>query len=85
VNPRNTPRECPIHYAEIIYNRRTGVCPKGGERRNRDAVSVVNLYVRARLGDVGYALSSVSLELDGSPVPLGSTAAHDSMQIARES
>jgi len=83
VNPRNTSKICPLHSSKIVYhNGRVGICPIGGEKWNRDAVSVINLYLRARLGDVGNALSPVLPKVDGSPVPLGSTAAHDPTLIS---
>jgi len=38
--------------------------------------------LRARPGDGSSAPSRVGLTLDGSPVPLGSTAAHDPVGVA---
>jgi hypothetical protein len=38
----------------------------------------------ARLGDVSTALSLGGLKVDEGPVPLGSTATHDPILIARE-
>ena len=86
VDPRNTSRMCPVHNAEIIYSNgsRVGRCSRGGELWHRDVVACYNLPLRARLGDGGDVPSPGGLNLDGSPVPLGSTAAHDPMLIARE-
>jgi IS605 OrfB family transposase len=86
VNPRNTSRMCPVHNAEIIYSNgsRVGRCSRGGELWHRDVVACYNLLLRARLGNGSNALSPGGLVVDGSPVPLGSTAAHDPMLIARE-
>jgi IS605 OrfB family transposase len=86
VDPRNTSRVCPIHNAPIAYRNgsRVGRCSKGGELWHRDVVACYNLLLRARLGDGGNAPSPGGLNLDGSPVPLGSTATHDPMLIARE-
>ena len=80
VDPRNTSKECPIHHTKIIYKNgdRIGACSKGGELWHRDAVACYNLILRAHLGD---ALSLDGLSVDGSPVPLGSTATHDPTQI----
>jgi transposase len=79
VNPRNTSRVCPIHNAPIAYRNgsRVGRCSKGGELWHRDVVACYNLLLRARLGDGGSAPSLGGLNLDGSPVPLGSTGAHE--------
>jgi IS605 OrfB family transposase len=86
VDPKNTSKTCPIHSALVIYSNgsRVGRCSKGGELWHRDVVACYNLLLRARLGDGGSAPSLGGLNLDGSPVPLGSTAAHDPMLIARE-
>jgi transposase len=86
VDPRNTSRVCPIRNAPIAYRNggRVSRCSKGGELWHRDVVACYNLLLRARLGDGGTAPSPGGLNLGGSPVPLGSTAAHDPMLIARE-
>jgi IS605 OrfB family transposase len=86
VNPRNTSKTCPIHGALVIYGdgSRVGRCSKGGELWHRDAVACYNLLLRVRLGDGGNAPSLGGLNLDGSPVPLGSTAAHDPILITHE-
>jgi IS605 OrfB family transposase len=86
VDPRNTSRKCPVHNARIVYSNgcRTGRCSKGGELWHRDVVACYNLLLKARLGNGSYALSPGGLVVDGSPVPLGSTATHDPMLIARE-
>jgi IS605 OrfB family transposase len=86
VDPRNTSRVCPIRNAPIAYRNggRVGRCSKGGELWHRDVVACYNLLLKARLGDGGDAPSLGGLNLNGSPVPLGSTAAHDPMLIAHE-
>jgi len=86
VDPRNTSKMCPIHSALIIYSSgsRVGKCSGGGELWHRDVVACYNLLLRARLGDGSSAPSLGGLRVDGSPVPLGSTATHDPMLIARE-
>jgi IS605 OrfB family transposase len=87
VDPRNTSRTCPIHGAEIVYGRnRHGVCSKGGETWHRDVVACYNLLLRALGGDGGYAPSRLRafVAVDGGPVPLGPTAAHETTLIARE-
>ena len=86
VDPRNTSRKCPVHNARIVYSNgcRTGRCSKGGELWHRDVVACYNLLLKARLGNGSNAPSPGGLVVDGSPVPLGSTATHDPMLIARE-
>jgi len=87
VDPRNTSRTCPIHGAEIVYGRdRHGVCSRGGETWHRDVVACYNLLLRALGGDGGHAPSRVRafVAVDGGPVPLGPTAAHEPTPIARE-
>jgi transposase len=85
VDPRNTSRVCPIHNALIAYKNgsRVGRCSKGGELWHRDVVACYNLLLKARLGDEACS-KPLRLSPDGSPVPLGSTATHDPMLIARE-
>jgi putative transposase len=85
-DPRNTSRMCPVHNTKIVYSdgSRVGRCSKGGEPWHRDVVACYNLLLRARLGNGGVAPSLGGLRVDGSPVPLGSTAAHDPTLIARE-
>jgi IS605 OrfB family transposase len=85
VDPRNTSRVCPIHNTLIAYKNggRVGRCSKGGELWHRDVVACYNLLLRARLGDGGNAPSPGGLVVDGSPVPLGSTAAHDPIGIPK--
>ena len=86
VDPRNTSKICPIHGAEIVYGRnRHGVCSKGGETWHRDVVACYNLLLRALGGDGGAAPSRqrALVPVDGGPVPLGPTAAHEPMPIAR--
>jgi IS605 OrfB family transposase len=86
VNPENTSRACPIHDSLIVYENgsRIGICSRGGELWHRDVVACYNLLLRASLGDGSVAPSLGGLKVDGSPVPLGSTATHEPMLIARE-
>jgi transposase len=89
VDPKNTLRLCPIHGAEVVYKRgrgdRIGVCSKGGEKWHRDVVTCWNLFIKASQRAHSCDRSSApSLGgLDGSPVPLGSTAAHDPIEVPR--
>ncbi|MCD6095954.1 MAG: transposase [Thermoprotei archaeon] len=85
VNPKNTSRLCPVHNAPIIYSSgsRMGKCSKGGEIWHRDVVACWNLLLKALRGDGGNAPSPVGSVLDGSPVPLGSTATHDPIGISK--
>ena len=86
VDPRNTSRTCPIHGAEIVYGRdRHGACLKGGETWHRDVVACYNLLLRALGGDGGSAPSRLRalIPVDGGPVPLGPTAAHEPTPMAR--
>jgi putative transposase len=85
VNPKNTSKLCPIHNALIIYNNssRIGECSKGRELWHRDVAACWNLYLRALRGDGSNAPSPVGSSLDGSPVPLGSTATHDPTGISK--
>jgi len=79
VNPKNTSRMCPVHSAPIVYSNgsRVGKCSVGGELWHRDAVACLNLLLRARLGNGSCAPSLGGSTVDGSPVPLGSTATHE--------
>jgi len=85
VDPRNTSKICPVHGAPVIYGNgsRIGRCSRGGELWHRDVVACWNLLFRARPGDGSSAPSLGGSTLDGSPVPLGSTATHDPTGIAR--
>jgi len=86
VDPRNTSRVCPIHGAEIVYGgNRHGVCSKGGETWHRDVVACYNLLLRALGGDGGDAPSRLRalIPVDGGPVPLGPTAAHEPTGVPR--
>jgi len=86
VNPRNTSKLCPVHGKRIVYSNgdRIGRCSVGGELWHRDAVACWNLLFRASRGDGSNAPSLGRLFLDGSLMPLGSTAAHELTLIARE-
>jgi putative transposase len=77
VDPRNTSKICPIHNAPIEYGEdRIGICSKGGEKWHREVVALINIYLKALEAlyegnaQKGFWVSS----LDGSTVPLGSTA-----------
>ncbi len=84
INPKNTSKQCPIHRVEIRYNgSRIGVCSLGKEKWHRDVVACYNLLFKALGGDGSIAPSHPGLNLDGSPMPLGSTAAHDLTGIPR--
>ncbi|MEM1510849.1 MAG: transposase [Sulfolobales archaeon] len=85
VNPKNTSKLCPTHRAEIKYSNslRIGVCSTGGERWHRDAVARFNLLLRALGSDGGNAPSHPGFKLDGSPIPLGSTATHEPTWIPK--
>jgi len=86
VDPKNTSKVCPIHGAEIVYGRnRHGVCSRGGETWHRDVVACYNLLLRALGGDGGHAPSRVGplITVDGGPVPLGPTAAHEPTGVPR--
>jgi len=86
IDPRNTSRTCPIHGAEIVYGKdRHGACSRGGETWHRDVVACYNLLLRALGGDGGSAPSRlrVVVAVDGGPVPLGPTAAHEPTGVPR--
>ena len=85
VNPRNTSRMCPVHNTKIVYSNgsRIGRCTKGGELWHRDVVACYNLLLKACLGNGSTAPSLGGLNLDGSPVPLGSTTTHDPTAISK--
>jgi putative transposase len=86
VDPRNTSKTCPIHNAVIEYGR-IGVCSKGGEKWHREAVALINIYFKALEalyeGPAQKGFGVPGLALDGSPVPLGSTAASEPIEIHR--
>jgi putative transposase len=84
VDPRNTSKICPIHKTVIEYGEaRIGICSKGGERWHREVAALINLYLKALEALYeGYAQKSFGVSiLDGSPVPLGSTATHEPIGI----
>ena len=86
INPRNTPKLCPIHSTPIIYNNgsRIGRCSKGGENWHRDVVACWNLLFKVLWGDGSSAPSPVGCNLlDGRSVLLSSTATHDLMMLRR--
>jgi IS605 OrfB family transposase len=85
VNPKNTSRMCPVHNTKIVYSNgcRIGRCSKGGEIWHRDIAACYNLLFKARLGNGSNAPSLSGLNLDGSPMPLGSTATHDPTVVTK--
>jgi hypothetical protein len=86
VDPRNTSKICPIHKAIIEYGEdRIGICSKGGKRRHREVVALINIYLKALEALYeGYAQKGFGdPSLDGSPVPLGSTATGEPIEIPR--
>jgi len=88
VDPRNTSRTCPVHKSRITYSNgsRIGRCRRGGELWHRDVVAVWNLLLRARRTRLGNGSTAPSLggsTLDGSPVPLGSTATHEPIVVEK--
>ncbi|ACL10572.1 IS element ISDka1 orfB, putative transposase [Desulfurococcus amylolyticus 1221n] len=86
VDPKNTSRLCPVHGSKIVYGdeSRIGKCERGGEIWHRDVAAVWNLLLKALRGGGSAAPSPAGLFVDGSPVPLGSTAAHEPTVIARD-
>jgi len=86
VDPRNTSKICPIHNAPIEYGEdRIGICSKGGERWHREVVALINLYFKAleALYEGNAQKGFEFLSIDGSPMPLGSTATHEPIEIPR--
>jgi putative transposase len=86
VDPRNTSKICPIHNAPIEYGEgRIGICSKGDERWHREVVALINIYLKALealyegIAQKGFGVSSI----DGSPIPLGSTATYEPIEIPR--
>jgi len=64
---------------------RIGVCSVGGGKWHREVAGTLNLLLRVVGGDGSYALSlQPPLHVDGSLMPLGSTATHEPTWIARE-
>jgi len=86
VDPRNTSKICPIHNAPIEYGEdRIGICSKGGERWHREVVALINIYLKAleALYEGSAQKGFGFLSLDGSPMPLGSTATSEPIEIPR--
>ena len=86
VDPKYTSKTCPIHKSQITYDNgsRIGKCSIGGELWHRDVVACWNLFFKALGGDGSIAPSPRGLlPVDGSPVPLGSTATHEPIEIQR--
>jgi hypothetical protein len=87
VDPRNTSKICQIHRAVIEYGEdRIGICSKGGGRWHREVVALINIYFKALEAlDEGIAQKGwvLILDLDGSPVPLDSTATSEPIEIPR--
>jgi putative transposase len=85
-DPRNTSKICPIHNAIIEYGEaRIGICSKGGERWHREVAALINIYFKAleALYEGSAQKGFGFLSIDGSPVPLGSTATHEPIEIPR--
>ena len=85
VDPWNTSRLCPVHRAPILYSNgsRIGRCSVGGELWHRDVAATWNLLFKALRGDGSSAPNPVGYIVDGSPVPLGSTATHDPTRVPK--
>jgi IS605 OrfB family transposase len=86
VDPRNTSKICPIHNAIIEYGEdRIGICSKGGERWHREVTALINLYFKAleALYEGSAQKGFGDPRVDGSPVPLGSTATSEPIEIPR--
>jgi putative transposase len=86
VDPRNTSKICPIHNASIEYGEdRIGICSKGGERWHREVAALINIYLKAleALYEGSAQKGFGVLGIDGSPVPLGSTATSEPIEIPR--
>jgi putative transposase len=86
VDPRNTSKICPIHKATIEYGEdRIGICSEGGERWHREVAALINIYLKALEALYeGYAQKGFEVSiLDGSPIPLGSTATYEPIEIPR--
>ena len=85
-DPRNISKICPIHKAIIEYGEdRKGICSKGGEKWHREVVALINIYFKALEALYeGYAQKGFGFSrVDGSPVPLGSTATGEPIEIPR--
>jgi hypothetical protein len=86
VDPRDTSKICPIHKAVIKYGEdRIGICSKGGEKWHREVVALINIYLKAleALYEGSAQKGFGAPILDGSPVPLGSTATGEPIEIPR--
>jgi IS605 OrfB family transposase len=86
VDPRNTSKICPIHNASMEYGEdRIGICSKGGERWHREVVALINIYLKAleALYEGNAQKGFGDPRVDGSPMPLGSTATHEPIEIPR--
>ena len=82
--PRRTSTECPLHKTRIVYanGSRVGRCSLGGELWHREVVACWNLLLKAHPRRWGQCPKPrVGLSLDGSPIPLGSTATHEPIGI----
>jgi hypothetical protein len=86
VDPRNTSKICPIHNAPIEYGEdKIGICSKGGERWRREVVALINIYFKAleALYEGNAQKGFGFLSIDGSPMPLSSTATSEPIEIPR--
>ncbi len=63
---------------------RIGICSKGGEKWHREVAALINLYLKALEALYkGYAQKGFGVSSDGGPVPLGSTATSEPIEIPR--
>jgi len=71
----------PIEYGKD----RIGICSKGDERWHREVVALINLYFKALEAlDEGIAQKGFGdPRVNGSPIPLGSTATYEPIEIPR--
>ncbi|MDT7889416.1 MAG: zinc ribbon domain-containing protein [Desulfurococcales archaeon] len=88
VDPRNTSKICPIHKAVIKYGEnRIGICSKEGERWHREVVALINIYLKTLEalyeGSAQKGFGALGIALDGSTIPLSSTATHEPIEIPR--
>jgi transposase len=80
VDPRNTSKTCPIHEASIEYGKdRIGICSKGGEKLHKEVAALINIlsYGLEALYEGSAQKGFGVLSIDGSPMPLGSTATNE--------
>ena len=60
------------------------ICGKGGEKWHREVVALINIYLKALEALYkGYVQKGFGVSSDGGPVPLGSTATGEPIEIPR--